>query len=40
MNTYHKDLIEKLNNSWDDAIESELKSVIGDAVKEYADKVN
>lgn len=40
MNTYHKDLIEKLNKSWDDAIETELKSVIGDAVKEYADKAN
>jgi F-type H+-transporting ATPase subunit alpha len=40
MNTYHKDLIEKLNKSWDDAIEAELKSVIGDAVKEYADKAN
>ena len=40
MNTYHKDLIEKLNKSWDDAIEADLKSVIGDAVKEYADKAN
>lgn len=40
MNTYHKDLIEKLNKSWDDGIEAELKSVIGDAVKEYADKAN
>ncbi len=40
LNNYHKDLVEKLNKNWDNDIESELKTVIGDAVKEYADKAN